>query len=66
MEQKLTVNMIKEKLVELENKNAEPEFMNDVRNKAEELFNEYEETSVQFKNEQDKLLQISYLNEKVL
>lgn len=61
----VTVKDIENKLTELENKNADPVFINEVKDKAKELFADYNDVVVRFSEEQDKLVKIRCLNEKV-
>lgn len=56
---------IENRLIELENKNADPTFIGEVKQKAKELFAEYEDVVSQFSEELEKLSEISVLNEKV-
>lgn len=59
------MKIIREKLVYLENKNADPSFLHDVQAKAEELRADYNEVKANFSEEQNKLMQMYHLNEKV-
>lgn len=56
---------IRQKVLKLADKNANPSFLGDVQSKAEELFGEFNESARQYSEELDKLKQINFLNEKV-
>ncbi|XP_065223372.1 dystrophin, isoforms A/C/F/G/H-like isoform X12 [Planococcus citri] len=59
------VERIRGKIAELERKNAHSVFLDEVKNKAEELFVDFDDLFSRFSQQQDKLSKINSLNEKI-
>ena len=59
------MQQIRQKLLVLQQKEADSVFLNDVQTKADELFDEYNDVTNDFTQEQEKLSKLCYLDKKV-